>query len=233
MRLDVVGVYCILNLENGRHYVGSAVNVRRRWRQHCAALRADRHHCSKLQRAWNKYGESAFRLDLLEVAEEDALIEREQFWIDQTRPFYNSLRIAGSARGLRHSPETIAKIRAYQGARSEEHRGRLGAAHRGKVMSGKARRRISASKKGARLSDETRARMSRSRAGKRPNDAVLEAAIESCIGEYEVVSPTGEKSRIRNLSAFCRWYGLNQSLMSAVAKGKRGHHKGWLCRRIA
>lgn len=73
------GVYCILNLVNGKHYVGSSQNIRIRWRTHQGLLKRNKHHCLKLQRAWNKYGESNFRLDILEEVGAGTAFEREQF----------------------------------------------------------------------------------------------------------------------------------------------------------
>lgn len=45
------GIYRITNLPTGRFYIGSAVNVERRWKRHVYDFKAQRHHNSKLQRA--------------------------------------------------------------------------------------------------------------------------------------------------------------------------------------
>jgi hypothetical protein len=54
------GVYGILNTLTSRIYVGSSVNVSRRWNAHRWELETGRHINKHLQRAWDKYGIDAF-----------------------------------------------------------------------------------------------------------------------------------------------------------------------------
>lgn len=87
------GVYVIRNSNSGREYVGSSVNVETRWKQHRVDLNGNRHHCHALQKAWKKHGANAFEFELLEACEEDRLRDREQFFVDQRVPEYNSVKI--------------------------------------------------------------------------------------------------------------------------------------------
>lgn len=48
------GIYQIINLVNGKCYVGSAVNIKKRCYYHLRSCRLNKHHSKKLQRAWNK-----------------------------------------------------------------------------------------------------------------------------------------------------------------------------------
>jgi len=61
------GVYQIINLVNGKCYIGSSVNIKKRWAEHIANLQRGTHHCQHLQRAWNKYGESNFDFEMIEL----------------------------------------------------------------------------------------------------------------------------------------------------------------------
>lgn len=45
--------------------------------------------------------------------------------------------------------------------------------------------------------------------------------------EYRMRSPEGLICKVKNMTAFCRSIGLDQSVMSKVARGKLLHHKGW------
>jgi group I intron endonuclease len=77
------GVYCITNTANGKVYVGSSINLKRRWDGHKRDLRRQKHHNIKIQNAWNYYGEEKFEFSVLEyVTHIKFLVDAEQRWID-------------------------------------------------------------------------------------------------------------------------------------------------------
>jgi group I intron endonuclease len=102
------GIYRILNTINGKGYVGSAKVFKNRWQRHITRLRKGTHHSILLQRAWNKYGETFFKFEILEVISNPTkklLESREQYWIDyydvvNPDKGYNILPIAGSRLGV-------------------------------------------------------------------------------------------------------------------------------------
>lgn len=109
------GIYKITCAVTKRIYIGSAINLRVRWKDHFSALRRNKHINPHLQRAWNKYGEQTFTFEVLElVLIPELLTAREQYWFDKLKPFgrkgFNIARIAGSTQGKTHTPESIAKI---------------------------------------------------------------------------------------------------------------------------
>lgn len=109
----VTGIYEIVNLVNGKRYVGSAANIRTRWASHRHLLNSGRHHSVHLQRAWIKNGPDGFVFRELEVVALIAdLIAREQHYLDTLRPEYNIARTAGSNLGVTQSAETRAKVGA-------------------------------------------------------------------------------------------------------------------------
>ena len=67
MRNKISGIYRILNTITGKGYVGSASDSYHRFAEHKTILRQNRHHSSHLQHAWNKYGESNFKFEIIEV----------------------------------------------------------------------------------------------------------------------------------------------------------------------
>lgn len=81
------GVYSILCTANGKRYIGSSKGVKGRWTNHKSELRCGYHANEGLQHAWNLYGETAFVCDVLEYCPLQKLREREQFWLDQLKPF--------------------------------------------------------------------------------------------------------------------------------------------------
>ena len=72
----MIGLYAIVHAPTNRAYVGSAVNIKRRFKEHRTALKQNEHHSAYLQNAWNKYGSDQFEfkvikpLDSLETARE-------------------------------------------------------------------------------------------------------------------------------------------------------------------
>lgn len=108
----VSGIYAIIHQESGRIYIGSAVNIRDRWRTHRGRLNRGTHHSRHLQNAWSKYGGDAFSFSILERCDRAALIPREQAYLDEVGPAFNMCPTAGSSLGRRPSPESRAKIAA-------------------------------------------------------------------------------------------------------------------------
>ncbi len=60
-------VYTIKNVINNKIYIGSAVNIKKRWHEHRNLLNNNnnnKHHSPILQNAWNKYGKKILNLKL-------------------------------------------------------------------------------------------------------------------------------------------------------------------------
>jgi len=171
------GVYAIV-CQNGHLYIGSAVDIAKRWGHHRPVLRQGKHHSSHLQRAWDKYGESAFRFTVLQECEPEELVAIEQSWMDTLQPEYNIARIAGSCLGIRCTEEKRAKLSAAnmghpgwsKGKKvTEETRTKISAAKKGKPngLLGKKRPNHSATMMGHEVSQETRDKIAASNTGKK------------------------------------------------------------------
>ena len=98
------GIYAIKNRLSGKVYVGSAMNISKRWSRHKKDLVEKKHLNTHLQAAVNKYGLASFAFIVLELTTD--LIVREQYWIDVFDSYkrgYNLCPIARSSRGRRWS----------------------------------------------------------------------------------------------------------------------------------
>jgi group I intron endonuclease len=121
-------IYSISHPASKSVYVGSSVDVERRWRSHRKDLELQRHRCQHLQRAWIKYGGDGFVFDILEDCQpvKEQLLALEQHWMDyyKSTGLYNTCPIAGSPLGLKLTIEQRGKIsNAQKGKKkSESHR---------------------------------------------------------------------------------------------------------------
>ena len=75
-------IYKITNKADGRVYIGQTVQLlSRRWLKHKVELRHGKHHNRFLQRAYDKYGEDAFSIEVIEYCAEKDLDTLEREWI--------------------------------------------------------------------------------------------------------------------------------------------------------
>jgi outer membrane murein-binding lipoprotein Lpp len=75
------GIYKITNTLNQKVYIGQAVNIAERWKQHIKrALGAEPLTQNKLYPAMQKDGVWNFTFEIVEICEKSQLNEREQYW---------------------------------------------------------------------------------------------------------------------------------------------------------
>lgn len=89
------GIYKITNLNNGMCYVGQAVNIADRWRQHIKrGIGAEAPTRNKLYPAMLSIGVENFSFEIVEECERTLLNEREDYWQDyfQAKEFGYSIK---------------------------------------------------------------------------------------------------------------------------------------------
>lgn len=241
------GIYKWTCTANRKVYIGSAVNLRLRWRDHRSALRNDRHVNALLQRSWNKYGEDTFVFEVIELVLAPFLLEREQYYLDRLKSYdrnkgFNIYSKAGSPYGRVVSEESRRKM-------SESHKKRVAALTPEERATFYANRRGSAPRvfrNRKPRSPETREKIRQSlRARYGTIDPIPPRAPKVRIKvekvkrtpvpfsrEYEITTPDGELMRIKNLRKFARENGLNYYSLRNVLRRQGTKHKGWGCRLI-
>lgn len=136
------GIYEIVNLVNGKRYVGSSTDTRRRFNVHRRLLNLGEHHNSPLQRSWKKHGAEAFAFRVIMVCSIGELIEQEQAAIDRLKPEYNLSPTAGNIFGYRFTEEQKSALRGRK--QTDEWKEKRAAAHRGLKRSEETRSKIAA-----------------------------------------------------------------------------------------
>jgi group I intron endonuclease len=133
----LAGVYVWTNDSNGKRYVGSTNNIRRRVGEYLNPNRLGAELArgeSLIYKAMLKYGYTSFSFTILELVvfdegatpEENAKILEmvEQQYLDELKPEYNLLRLAGSNAGFKMSPEARAKISAAKLGKPSHRKGK-------------------------------------------------------------------------------------------------------------
>lgn len=169
----MTGVYAIVHRASGRRYVGSSSVIGRRWYEHLHKLARNRHHSTHLQNAWNKYGAAEFDFVVVETCAHEALIAREQAWIDWAQASdpscgFNVAPIAGAPS---MTPESIERGAAKR---------------RGRKRPSEVGRKIAAALRGQPLSEERKAKISEAHKGKKrgPHSDIHRARIREASLKY-------------------------------------------------
>lgn len=108
------GIYLWTNRLNGKKYVGSSVDLRRRFLEYYNVNRLLNEKSMPIYVALLKYGYANFSLTILETYDKDSLMSREKHFFDVYSPEYNILNIPGSpsrGSGWKHSEATIENMR--------------------------------------------------------------------------------------------------------------------------
>ena len=194
------GIYEIVNVVNGKRYIGSTKNFAQRWKAHRVRLKSGTHGTPPLQFSWNKYGADAFIFRKLLLCDEHNLLFYEQRAVDALDPEFNIVRdVARPSNtiwvGRRHRPETIAKMSAVKLGKPS--------AMKGKTRRPDAVERTAAAHRGMKRSNETRAKISAKAHGRKcpPRSTEHRARLSAALRGRHVSPESIEKMRATKLAA--------------------------------
>lgn len=201
--MKISGIYRIRNLINDKCYIGSSINIKKRWTNHTIHLNKNRHVNPHLQNAWNKYGKNNFRFEIVEEVSTARLADIEQLYLDIIQPFPNFYYNIGydsvaASRGKHHSEETKKKMRlAHTKERNHFY---------GKHHSKKSKLQISKSCKGLQAGE-------------------LHPAYDHRI--YHWHNSNTDITEDLTQHDLLTKYNLDSSNLTAVIKKRRKSHMGW------
>ena len=108
------GIYMWTNKLNGKKYIGSSVDLRRRLLEYYNVNRLLNDNSMPINVALLKYGYTNFSLTILEICDKDSLMSKEKHFFEVYSPEYNILKIPGSpsrGSGWTHTEATIENMR--------------------------------------------------------------------------------------------------------------------------
>lgn len=229
-----MGIYKIINVVNNKFYVGSAVNFSRRKTRHFSELRTNRHNNSKLQNAWNKYGEKSFVFVIVEEVQDKAmLLEVENRWLKEHvgNEYCYNIGVDATAPHLGMSGE-LSPTWGMQ--HTEEAKARIGAASKSRVQSEEEKAKRRQTMKGHHVSTATRAKISATLSGPgnywygKTRSAGFCAAVSKGIW---VTRDDGEEVFYHSISEARETLGLKPPTINRALKSglplTRGPFKGW------
>ena len=215
------GIYKIVCEANQSFYIGSATNLKGRWRTHLSSLKYERHFNVRLQRCYNKYGKNSFSFEVLEKCLIEQLQEREQHWIDLHFNDSLCLNLNPNARTSHNAggtlpEETKKKITASLLKRYKDplYRKKVADSHRGKKMPPR--------------DSEWSRKQSLAQTGMKHPNWNPQSSIELQQIPYSFISPEGQLFEGKNIKQFARDHNLNYDCMNKLMRGQRQSHKGWV-----
>ncbi len=238
--LKRAGVYAILCDVNGKYYVGSSINIGRRFQQHALELRMRRHISPKLRGSYNKYGATSLLAVALEYVDgsQTDLLQAEKQWIEKLDAVKSGLNISEEPcgnRGIKRSPEIRKKLSAAMLA-SNQINGRsasfqlvspTGQIHSGVNIANFCR------KNGLLLETDKNC------LGKVINgDAISHKGWRTVGGRgrkqredkpFCLIPPLNTPIRGLGIKAFCKANGLHYPNIASLLRGERKQSEGWTC----
>lgn len=233
------GIYKIINVQNNKFYVGSAVDFARRKRNHWNQLRKNKHHNRHLQAAWNKYGEQAFVfVQVVEMREGADILAEETKWLREH---------VGKDYCYNLGTEAVAFTTGWVGdknpmwgrtfSHTEEARHKISLASAARLQSEEEKSKRRATMRGHAVAAETRAKISATLSGTgnpnygKPRSDEFKAKVSKAI---EAINPTGEVTAFPSIVALREALGLNPPTINRAVKSERpltkGPYKGWIFR---
>lgn len=105
------GVYKMLNTETGNFYIGSSINVSQRIKTHKQQLRLGYKGNIRIREDLEKHGSKSFKFEVLEYCDSGIIKQREQYYFELLKPYYNVWKSVYNATGRSYTPEQLQSFK--------------------------------------------------------------------------------------------------------------------------
>lgn len=235
------GIYKIINLQNNKFYVGSAVDFTKRKRRHWWALRSQKHANKHLQAAWNQYGEDAFKFVIVEELPDGVdILAAENVWLKEHvgKDYCYNLATDATAPQLGMFGEKNA-MWGKSFSHTEQAKARIAKASKERVQTEEEKAKRKKSMQGHIVAASTKAKISATLSGegnywygkKRPEHG---AKVSRRI---LVICPNGQEAIFESITALREHFAIKPPTINrALNSGspiKRGKLIGYVFKRLA
>ena len=137
--MKISGIYKIEStLKFEQIYIGSAIDISKRWNEHLYRLSKNKHENPRLQNHVNKYGISDLKFSIIVICSKEELkpingviwIEQAFIWAykyqNSDRPYFNICPIAGSPLGAKRSEQGCRNIGNAKKGKNPWNKGKKG-----------------------------------------------------------------------------------------------------------
>lgn len=219
----ICGVYEIRNLVDNKVYVGSAIDIEYRWKQHRYVFKNNKHHNIFFQCAWNKHGAENFKFTILEETSEQLIRELETRYISKFGALnpklgYNLISEGQLAVGNKNTKKWVCLINPE--GELITHFG-VSDFCRTYSMSPRALNELMRGVYGNWKGWKSLTFIYKDR------KEYAKKRVAKIAKHYEVINPSGERIQIFNLNKFCRDNKLDNSSMTKVINGTNICYKGY------
>jgi group I intron endonuclease len=227
------GIYKILCTANNKFYIGSSIDIYKRFVDHKYKLKRRLHSNTHLQRAWDKYGNEKFTLSILEECSREMLIEREQYWIDRLTPHIDSIGF----NLIQYACPGYARFKKFIITYPDGHEETIENLSQFCRDHGLERRLMNSC-----CSNKERSHLGYKCRRYNQTEWKHPSAFSSKIKNWEsddnyynkfwlIIYPNGLEQEVKNLAKFCRENQLQHAHMCKVANGEISNHKKFKCYR--
>ena len=172
------GVYMIMNIVTKKRYVGSTINVYKRYYRHRQVWREQINDNIRMLEDAKKYGVESFVIGVIEYCEKEYLLQKEQLYFEKYKPEYNVWKWVFNAKNRAYTKEQIESFKGHKGPKDlkkfSEALKEAWKKRKAKFSAEELSKKMAEARRGIKHSEETKKKFSETRKGKKKPESMKE-----------------------------------------------------------